>query len=311
MLFWRSIIALLCVAACTAPAPELREGGKEFHVYLLAGQSNMEGYAPIEELPDGLREVRSDFPIFMGNMPYDHNRSGGRGLWASLEPGFARDFGSNGKRNHLGGYFGPELTFAREMKRLNPEQNIAIIKYARSGSSLAVGASHGGNWQPDYLGQNGLNQYDFAVRTIATALADQDIDGDGLRDTLVPAGIAWMQGEGDALNEPSASAYYINLDNLIHRLRHALGSPDLPIVVGKITDSGMNDSRQMMPFIDLVHTAQQQFVATDSCAAFLTETDNYDHASDGWHYTGDGYIRMGRAFAQSLTSLTERCGTGP
>ncbi|MEL7030680.1 MAG: sialate O-acetylesterase [Pseudomonadota bacterium] len=301
------LFALFGAIACTAPAPDIRDGGKTYHVYFLGGQSNMEGYASIEALPDALTDVRSDLPIFMGNMPYDHDPRGGLGLWAPLSPGFGKEFASNGKRNVLSGYFGPELTFGREMKRLNPDQNIALIKYARSGSSIAVGASHGGNWMPDYRGQNGLNQYDFAVRTIKTALAQQDIDGDGLRDQMIPAGLIWMQGEGDALGREAAEAYALNLDNLLHHLRHAFKDPTLPLIIGKITDSNMNEGSPMMPHIGRVHAAQLAFVSKDACAAYMTETDEYDHADDGWHYTADGYLRMGRAFARALTELQPSC----
>lgn len=302
-----SLLSLCCIAACTSPAPDLQDGGKTYHVYVLAGQSNMEGYAPITDLPEELTEVRPDFPIFMGNMPYDHDRTGGRGLWAPLSPGFGKEFGSNGKENRLSKFFGPELTFAREMKRLRPEQNVALIKYARSGASIAVGASHGGNWQPDYRGKNGLNQYDFAVQTIETAFAQGDIDGDGLRDQLIPAGLLWMQGEGDALASAPAEAYYLNLNNLIHHLRQTLRAPTLPLVIGKITDSHMNAGGPMMPHIEQVHDAQGTFVSRDPCAAYLTETDDYAHAADGWHYTADGYLRMGRTFARLLTTLPPSC----
>ncbi|MEM6555168.1 MAG: sialate O-acetylesterase [Pseudomonadota bacterium] len=301
------LLALWCATACTVPTPDIQDGGKTYHVYFLGGQSNMEGYGSVADLPDDLQEIRHDFPIFMGNMPYDHDRTGGLGLWAPLSPGFGKDFGSNGKRNRLSAYFGPELTFAREMKRLNPDQNIALIKYARSGSSIAVGASHGGNWQPDYRGKNGLNQYDFAIRTIRTAMAREDIDGDGLRDRLIPAGLLWMQGEGDAIAAAPADAYYLNLDHLMHHLRQTFRAPTLPLVIGKITDSNMNEGGTMMPHIERVHAAQVRLVSRDPCAVYLTETEDYAHADDGWHYTSEGYIRLGRAFAKHLNAVPPGC----
>lgn len=302
-----ALFILSATAACAAPTPDVRDGGTTYHIYFLGGQSNMEGYASIQDLPDALQGVQTEIPIFMGNMPYDHDPEGGLGLWQPLSPGFGKEFGSDGKRNRLSDYFGPELTFAREMKQLNPEQNIALIKYARSGSSLAVGASHGGNWMPDYRDKNGLNQYDFAVRTINTAMAQPDIDGDGLRDRLIPAGMLWMQGEGDAIERHSAAAYYLNLDNLMHHLRHTFEDPTLPLIIGKITDSEMNDGGPMMPFIDLVHAAQRAFVAKDACAAYFTETENYTHSGDGWHYTAESYMRMGREFAGAMTELRSNC----
>lgn len=302
--------ATIWIAACTHPVEELRDGGKTYDVYFLAGQSNMEGYGHVEDLPPELLETLESVPIFMGNMPPDHRADGGLGVWGKLAPGFAREYGSNGKRNRLSKYFGPELSFARELQRLEPDREIAIVKYARSGSTLAVGASHGGNWQPDYLGGNGLNQFDFAMNTLERAFATDDIDGDGLRDTLRPAGIVWMQGEGDAENESSAEAYLENLTYLMYQFRRRLNAPGLAIVIGKITDSGMNETGTMMPYIEVVHTAQENFVKRDRCAAYASEIDTLEHARDGWHYTSDAYIEMGRIFAARMHALKSDCVAG-
>lgn len=301
------LIFVLTLAACVAPVETPEPGGKTYHVYFLSGQSNMEGYGSIDDLPEDLKQTQDAFPIYMGNIGYDHERGGGLGLWATLQPGFGKEFRSNGKTNRLSKFFGPEISFALEMKHLHPDQNIAIIKYAKSGAGIAPGASHGGNYLPDYRGVNGLNQYDFAVETIRGALSALDIDGDGKQDQLIPAGIAWMQGEADAQSAATAQAYYLNLHTVIHHFRYELKSPTLPVVIGKITDSLMNDGGPMMPHIDTVHAAQRRFVETDYCAIYMTQTDGYEHSTDQWHYTADAYVEMGRAFAQALSSRTQTC----
>ena len=298
---------LLLISACGAPAPELLPGGKTYHVYFLGGQSNMEGWGNNDELPEELIALQDDFPIFMGHLARDHDNKGGRGLWAQIQPGFGREFQSNGRRNRLSPYFGPEISFSREMKRLFPDRNIAIVKYARSGASLEPHASHGGNFLPTYLESNGLNQYDFAIRSIRTAMRAGDIDGDGLKDQLVPAGIAWMQGEADALAVGPAQAYEKNLRSVMHNLRAEFGSYSMPVVIGKITDSKQNQGQPMMPYIDLVLEGKQRFVDDQACAALMTETDTYTHVSDGWHYTSDDYVEMGKAFARSFRALSDTC----
>jgi hypothetical protein len=65
------------------------------------------------------------------------------------------------------------------------------------------------------------------------------IANDGEADTLIPAGIVWMQGESDAaLNAEIAERYEANLKRLMDLIRAALRSDDLPVVIGRISDSG-------------------------------------------------------------------------
>ena len=82
---------------------------------------------------------------------------------------------------------------------------------------------------------------------------------------------------------------------------------DLPVVIGKITDSGMADDGTVMDYIETVQRAQRDFVASDPCSAYVTVTDKLDYLDDGWHYDSDGFVRMGKAFAESMGDLEARC----
>ena len=78
---------------------------------------------------------------------------------------------------------------------------------AAMGSGLAPGVGLGG-WHPTEKNGQRRNQFDHAMKTLRNALADRDIDGDGVRDVLIPAGIIWMHGESDAdKNIETAEAY--------------------------------------------------------------------------------------------------------
>ena len=80
------------------------------------------------------------------------------------------------------------------------------------------------------------------------------------------------------------------------------------LVIGKITDSGMADDGTVMDFAKVVQAAQQRFVESDSCAALVTETENFGYpATDAWHYDSDGYVKMGIAFADAVVALEARC----
>ncbi len=90
-------------------------------------------------------------------------------------------------------------------------------------------------------------------------------------------------------------------------LRAALRVDDLPVVIGKITDSGMSDDGTVMDYIDTVQKAQQDFVANDECAAYVTVTDDLSYLDDGWHYD----TRRIRTARHRVCRRDDRAGGGP
>lgn len=291
------IIAVLSVASA-----------EDYKLYYLGGQSNMDGYGYIEELPEELRGPVADVMIFTGQTAFDNERHGGIGLWQPLQSGHGTGFQSDGEKNTYSDRFGPELTFGQTIAELNPDSKVAIVKYSLGGSGLADGVGYG-NWYPDFEDGGGINQYDHALTTLRNALGQVDIDGDGVPDRLVPSGIVWMQGEADAYqSQEAADAYEANLKRLMDLLRAALRVDDLPVVIGKITDSGMADDGSVMDYIETVQDAQRAFVECDACAAYVTITDDLPHSEDAWHYQSDGYVAMGAAFAEAVAELESACG---
>lgn len=116
-------------------------GASDFHVYYLGGQSNMDGYGFVAELPADQAESIEDVWIFHGNPAEDGEAADGRGLWSPLRPGHGRKFSSDGKSNRYSDRFGPELTFARAIREAYPDRKIALIKYSRGGTSIDAEAS--------------------------------------------------------------------------------------------------------------------------------------------------------------------------
>jgi hypothetical protein len=278
-----------------------------YELYFLGGQSNMDGYGYVDELPDGLHREVDRVSIFTGLAAFDDEPGGGVGLWEPLRPGHGTGFRTDGQANQLSDRFGPELSFGRTLADLKPDSRIAIVKYSLGGSGLAPGVGYG-SWDPDYADGEGLNQYDHALATLRNALSNPDIDGDGRTDRLVPSGIIWMQGEADAEHsQGSADAYEANLERMMKLLRTALGVDDLPVVIGKITDSGMADDGSVMDYIETVHRAQAAFADGDECATLVTVTDGLDYLSDAWHYDTEGNLRLGTAFARAAKELESAC----
>lgn len=284
--------------------------GSEFLLFFLGGQSNMEGYGYVKELPDSLSKKMKDVYIFHGNTVVDGTlEGGGAGLWSALQPGHGTGFASDGKTNAYSDRFGVELSFAYTLKKKFPDKKIAIIKYARGATSIdsLAAPDWAGCWEPDVKSKHGLNQYDYFLKTLDNAMKIHDIDGDGKEDTLIPSGILWMQGEQDAAaTEEIALKYYGHLKRLMDLIRASLRKDDLPVIVGKISDSWNNkETGKVWPYGELVQYAEEKYAKTDKNAEIVRTTRYYKY-SDPWHYDTAGYIDFGKQFALKMIPYLEK-----
>ena len=300
------LVAALLPIALIAPTAF----AETYHLYFVGGQSNMAGFGAVDELPEGQDAPVPGARIYTGGVRKDHEPADGPGLWADVTPGFGAGFRTDGETNALSGRFGPELSFARRIRALRPGEKIAIIKYAKGGSSIDDRNPTYGTWDPhDTRGEGptgGVNQYDHALSTIRNATRVQDIDGDGEPDTLIPAGILWMQGETDANHPHTAAAYDDNLRELIGLLRAAMRADDLPFVMGRISDSRLNKGEPTPQWThgDIVRAAQAEVALTDPHAELVTSTDAYGY-SDPAHYDTAGYLDLGERFAEAMDGLRD------
>lgn len=280
-------------------------------LFYLAGQSNMVGQGYNKDLPDSLKETFPNVWIFNGNTADDNQLTGGLGVWSNLKPGYGNHFSSNGKENKLSDRFGLELSFAKKLQELYPNSKIAFIKYSKGGTGLdSIAGKRFGSWESDYGAGKGINQYDHFLNTVKNALKIKDIDANGKDDLLIPSGIIWMQGEADAgASEEIALRYYSNLKRLMDLFRTNLNAKDVPIVIGKIVDSGRDDKDGMVyDYGDLVQYAQEIFVKNDGHAAIVRSTTFYNFI-DAWHYTSKDYIDLGTKMAEALYKIKVKQGT--
>lgn len=302
------VLGAALLAGCSASGEQDAQAGTTYKVYFLGGQSNMEGFGYVSELPDGVAEQAASVPVFHGRTLEDGKQGGGEGLWTAMKPGHGFGFDTDGSSNAYSDRFGPELTFASTMTGSVDGEKIAIIKFTRGGTALVHGVSGFGSWDPDYAEATGRNQLDYALSAIEQALAARDIDGDGHQDTLVPAGIVWMQGEADAFDSEDASSNYAaNLARVIKQFRAALGDDNLPVVLGRIKDSGDTAQTRVMGFSPVVQEQQAAYVAGDNCAQLVDVTKDFGFLPDGWHYRSEDYVVLGKAFAEAMNKLEGRC----
>ncbi|WP_298556338.1 sialate O-acetylesterase [uncultured Algibacter sp.] len=275
-------------------------------LFYLGGQSNMDGFGMNSELPDSINVNFKNVWIFHGNPAPDNTKNGGLGKWSKLKPGHGYGFSYDGKKNNLSERFGIEMSFSKKLQEYYPNEKIAIIKYSRSGTSIdSLAARQFGSWDPDYKGAKGINQYDHFLSTIKNAFNDIDIDNNGIEDYLIPSGILWMQGESDAaFSEKVANRYYDNLNRLMSLIRAALFKNDIPVVIGKISDSWDSTDSKVYKYGELVQYAQEKYARTDKNAEIVRHTRYYKY-SDTWHYDNDGFLDLGLKFAEAIYRLNE------
>jgi hypothetical protein len=180
-------------AGPTAPQVKLPPKAR-FHLFLLAGQSNMAGRGDVEA---------EDQAPLAGVLALD-----AAGRWVpAVDP---LHWDKPGAGTGLG------RSFAVEYLRAHPGVTVGLIPAACGGSPIAT-------WQPgQYFDQTHSHPYDDALARTRLALKSGTLQG-----------ILWHQGESDRGAE-LAERYEAALTELIARFRRELAAPRVPFVIGQI-----------------------------------------------------------------------------
>lgn len=240
-------------------------------VYLLAGQSNMDGRGKTAELDAALKEPLKDVPIWY------RQPLGDSGGLQPLAPGFSIAPGHKG--GLPGPTFGIELSFARTLLAKQPKQRIAFIKGSRGGTTIEQWGP-GQPGKPDTQGEC----YRLYVDTVAKAIAALKADGH----TPTIRALLWHQGESNA--KDSTEAYQAKLEKFIARIREDVGNPDLPVLVGEVIDNGQRDT---------IRAAQKAIPGVVKNTIFVT-VDGLTSSDKGTHFDTKSVLELGQRFAAAL-----------
>lgn len=274
----RGTQALICAAVLGftmgLPAVKTAHATDPIRLYVFAGQSNMVGkdtlaselplIAPTAAVaPSGVLfwGPVADFPTMWGPL---------KAPTEILQP-----------RRHQG--FGPEIGAAPLLARRHPGSTIAVVKFASSGTSLYR------DWRPGVKG--GLYEQMIArVRRAADQLH-------WTKDAPVRiAGFFWMQGESDSERLRAATAYETNLASFVRAVRRDLQTPNLPFVIGRITDLRRESSH--FQYSDFVRRGQGNVVKSVP-NAYLVSTDDLERSREARvHFSSRGTFDLGRRFAR-------------
>lgn len=300
-------------------ASEIPKG--PLQVFILAGQSNMEGQAVADLSGKEYNGGRGTLSSLLENpdtAPRLRHLRAADGGWAVRDDVWCRykrekgsllagrlsmGFTVYGDRHH----FGPELQFGHVLgDRL--DEPVLLIKTAWGGKSLYR------DFRPPSSGGEVGPCYTKMVSDVREALANLETDFPGRGSEYELSGFVWYQGWNDGVDPQNAvPEYEANLVNLIKDVRREFGVPHLPVVVGELTG----------PWVDApgawrdLRMAQEAAVARpefEGNATFVRTRDFVRRAEDspnpthGHHEFGNAetYFLVGDALGEAMHSLISR-----
>ena len=243
--------------ATAAPAKPLK-------VYILCGQSNMEGHAQIHTFPAVAKDPKTAAlyqkmvgpdgkPVVCDDVwiAYSYGNSSGEPAGkrsGKLTAGF-------GSQHHVGtGKIGPEFTFGITMQELQGEP-ILLLKDAWGGKSLQVDfrPPSGGEPEDEKAREKAGRYYRLLIEHVKEILADpaKVYPGYDAKEGYDLAGFVWFQGFNDLVGRypmkqhadgrkglKDYSEYGRLLSCFIRDVRRDLSAPKLPFVIGVLGTGG-------------------------------------------------------------------------
>jgi hypothetical protein len=309
------LLALFGLAASVASA-------KALQVYILAGQSNMEGQSVVDLTGKNYNEGRGTLVEVMARPAnaerYAHLRAKD-GSWIVRKDVWIRyqrekqplligelsvGYAVYGDKHH----FGPELQFGHVVGEASRDQ-VLLIKTAWGGKSLFR------DFRPPSAGGVVGPYYVKMLAEVRAALADLKKDFPSYDGSPVElAGFIWYQGWNDGVNPKTAvPEYEQNLAHLIRDVRKELKAPKLPIVIGELTGPWVDAPKEwtalrqaqanvaLMPeFKDTV-----VFVPTRD---FVRKPADSPNPSHGHHEFGNAetYFLVGDALGKAAVQMAGR-----
>jgi alpha-galactosidase len=320
-----SIVTILLLTSATAHAAPPRV----VRVYVLAGQSNMEGQGFIDADPQrnggqGTLEFLVKQPATAPKFAHLVDEAGKwrtrDDVWISyLERRGPLTVGYGARPDRIG----PELGLGWVVGDAY-EEPVLLVKCAWGGKSLAIDFRPPSAGKPPYsLGEKGDaalaenpeqlgKYYRETVRLVKTALAQVDELVPGGPGQVQLAGFGWHQGWNDRISDQFNAEYAENLSHFIRDIRRDLEAPGLPFV---IAETGMTGETEKHPRALSLMKAQASVAERDEFrgnVAFVGTKAFWRDASvspsgQGYHWNtnAETYYLIGEAMGRAMVRLVE------
>ncbi|MBY0523942.1 MAG: hypothetical protein K2R98_11120 [Gemmataceae bacterium] len=292
---------------------------KPVKVFVLAGQSNMEGQAVADLDGKNYNDGKGTLNALLkdpAKAPLVKHLKNAKGEWTVRDDVWVRyqrekqpllagpltmGFSVYGDKHH----FGPELQFGHVLGD-HFENQVLLVKTAWGGKSLAK------DFRPPSSGGEVGPYYTKMIADVRKALEDLKTDFPGYDNRGYElAGFVWYHGWNDGVDPKNAvPEYQHNLVNLINDVRKEFKVPKLPVVIGELTGPWVEAPGEwaMLRKAQAAAAARPEFkgnvlfVETHDFVRPAKESPNPGH---GHHEFGNAetYFLVGDALAKGMIKL--------
>lgn len=303
------ILALAAFSPIASAAP--------VKVFILAGQSNMQGQAVVDLTGKDYNDGRGTLATLMEDPAkkaiFSHLRDAG-GRWVvrnDVQVSYQREnqpllagplsvgFSVYGGTHH----FGPELQFGHVVGDAI-EEKVLLIKTAWGGKSLGI------DFRPPSSGGTVGPFYSLMIAQVREALADLKKGGADCE----LAGFVWWHGWNDFCDPKLVPEYAENLANLIRDVRKDLDTPKLSVVIGELTGPWLPGTDDLPAAALTIREAQEAVptrpefkdnVIFAKTRDFVRKPEDSPNPGHGHHEFGNAetYFLVGDALAKSILEL--------
>jgi len=305
-IIWLILIVSMVAAAPAAETPK----PLPIKVFILAGQSNMEGHGivpldPKRNQGKGSLEYVVKDPATKERHKHliDENdqwvvRDDVKIWYLGRTGGLTVGYGARADR------IGPELQFGHVLGD-HYDNPVLLIKLAWGGKSLAK------DFRPPRAGGTVGPYYSELLkqtREVLTTLATLFPQWEGRPYEL--AGFGWHQGWNDRVNQAFNDEYEKNVAHFIRDIRKDLGVDDLPFVIAETGMAGRQETHPRALSLMRAQAAVAQYEEFKGNVAFVGTKDFYrpkevspSGQSYHWNTNAETYCLIGEAMAQAMLEL--------
>lgn len=312
--------SLLLMTMLLTPLPAAGADLPPVKVFILAGQSNMEGQAVVDLSGKDYNDGKGTLVALMADpakAPMFAHLKGADGKWVVRDDVFVRYQREN--RPLLAGpleigfavyggthHFGPELQFGHVIGN-HFEEPVLLVKTAWGGKSLFA------DFRPPSSGGEVGKYYTLMIAQVREAMAGMAKDFPALKGRRSElAGLVWYQGWNDGLKMETAREYERNLVNLINDIRKEFAAPKLPVVIGELTGPWVKAEGTW----ETLRKAQAAAAATPEFAGtvrfvptheFVRRKEDSPNPGHGHHEFGNAetYFLVGDALGKGMVELLD------
>lgn len=306
-----NLTKILAIGLCLAAASVAQAG--KLKVFILAGQSNMQGHGVIKadekrNRGRGTLEFVAKQPKTAKSLAHTIDKNGDWivrddvWIWYLDRKGWlTTGFGANEDR------IGPEFQFGHVMGQ-HYEDPVLLIKLAWGGKSV------GKDFRPPSSGGETGEYYKLVLNHTKDVLGNlekhyPDYDGKGYE----LLGIGWHQGWNDRVNQAFNDAYEENLSNFIRDIRKDLNAPNLPFVIAETGMSGHAEKHPRAVSLMRHQAAVAKRPEFKGTVAFVGTKDFFRPKEESplgqayhWNTNAETYFLIGDSMAKAMLTLQKQ-----